>query len=518
MPSLPAAHQLLPSLAYQKLGGAPIFEEDGYDYDGNRLDHESYDYDHVINFLDRKYPGTSPGTTADLFHSYTTANGAQDDWSTDTTGVEYFHFYGLQIGNKTLEKTVAKDSLLCQAVGTNGLLNCVSDNLLEPGFTVGDGTVPALSASRRGAIDYNARNAQVFRMTNSDPHLVEHTGLTQNPDVQNMVLTLVKGGTLPPSPFSVSRASAPDGQSSVPSFYVSIIGGASVVVSDTHGKSTAPILGDVLGTVPGVETFHMGDNAMQIALPVSVTENYSVTFNSTGQPIAIKVIKGVDNVTPTDVIRYQDLVLPAGVAAQLKVMTQGVQNLRYDADGNGTFETEVTPTIVVSDAGASDVTAPTISFSEMMQTSISQVTITAVDTGSGVRAVCYSTNGTNFQPYTGPVSLDPAQTPILYAFATDNIYNRSGLLIFRLTAPRVGVSGRVTTPDGRGLRNAMVVVTDSLGVRRTVMTNSFGLYSFDSIASGQTYTIGVVSKRFRFASRSLPVNDNVTNVDFVGIE
>ena len=86
----------------------PIFIEEGDDYDDNGLDHETYDYDHVIDFLDTKYPNTTPGTTADQFHSYTTAHGSQDDWRTDTTGVEYFHFYGVQFGNNTIEKTVAK--------------------------------------------------------------------------------------------------------------------------------------------------------------------------------------------------------------------------------------------------------------------------------------------------------------------------------------------------------------------------------------------------------------------------
>ena len=111
--------------------------------------------------------------------------------------------------------------------------------------------------------------------------------------------------------------------------------------------------GDVLGTVPGVETFYMGDNAEQIVLPVSATQDYSVTFNSTDLPMVIKVVKGLDNVTPTDVIRYQDLVLPSGLAAQLNVTTEGVENLRYDSDGDGTYETEVEPTLVVTgpDAG-----------------------------------------------------------------------------------------------------------------------------------------------------------------------
>jgi hypothetical protein len=436
MPSLPAAHQLLPSLGYEELGGAPIFAEQGYDYDGNGVDHESFNYARVINFLNTKYPDTTPGTTAFLFHSHTTANGAQDDWRTDTTGVHYFHFYGVQFVNQTIAQTVARNAVVCNVLG----FNCTSTNFLERRYTAGDGTVPALSASRRhGAGDLNAPGAQIFRMTNSDPDMVEHTGLTQNPDVQNMALALLRGDTLPSSPFSVIRGKgqgpqAPDEDEPppAPSRYVSLIGGASAVVNDTQGHSTAPIVGDIRGTVPGVETFSMGDNAEEIALAVSDNEDYSIIFHTTGQPMAIRIVTGVDNVTPTEVIRYQDLVLPPGVATQLQVTTAGVENLRYDSDGDGTYDTTVQPTLVVSGADALDVTPPMISFSEAPQGTMTEVTITTADSESGVHDVNYSTDGTNFQPYTDPLTLNPAETPVLYAFATDNVGNRTGRIAYTL--------------------------------------------------------------------------------------
>ena len=80
------------------------------------------------------------------------------------------------------------------------------------------------------------------------------------------------------------------------------------------------------------------------------------------------------------------------------------------------------------------------------------------------------------------------------------------------------VGGRVLTPDGRGLLNATVSITDSLGVRRTVTIGSFGFYSFDNIAAGQAYTIAVSSRLYRFASRAVQVDDNLSDVDIVGME
>ena len=84
------------------------------------------------------------------------------------------------------------------------------------------------------------------------------------------------------------------------------------------------------------------------------------------------------------------------------------------------------------------------------------------------------------------------------------------------TAAGVSVSGRVTTPDGRGLRNARVVITDSLGNARTVTTSSFGTYQFDDVAVGDNYVIGVVSKQYRFSSQLIQVGDTLTDINFVG--
>ena len=82
----------------------------------------------------------------------------------------------------------------------------------------------------------------------------------------------------------------------------------------------------------------------------------------------------------------------------------------------------------------------------------------------------------------------------------------------------VSVSGRVLTPGGVGLRNAVVVMTDSQGNRRLATTSSFGVYSFENVRTGETYFMNAFSKRFRFAPRTLMVNDIVMNEIFTGLE
>ena len=80
------------------------------------------------------------------------------------------------------------------------------------------------------------------------------------------------------------------------------------------------------------------------------------------------------------------------------------------------------------------------------------------------------------------------------------------------------VSGRVLTSDGRNLRNAIVTLIDSQGVRRTATSSSFGLYTFADVRTGDTYTITVTSKRYRYTPRVMVINDNLANLDFVGLE
>jgi hypothetical protein len=79
------------------------------------------------------------------------------------------------------------------------------------------------------------------------------------------------------------------------------------------------------------------------------------------------------------------------------------------------------------------------------------------------------------------------------------------------------LAGRVMTPDGGGLRNASVILTKQDGTRMSVPTSSMGYYSFEGLP-GETYTVGVSSRRYRFSSRNVDLSSSLSNVDFTGIE
>jgi len=128
------------------------------------------------------------------------------------------------------------------------------------------------------------------------------------------------------------------------------------------------------------------------------------------------------------------------------------------------------------------------------------ITITSAPGGSGTGAIQYSVDVNPSGARTGTIQAGGETFTITQA------------------AARVQVGGRVQTSDGRGIRNAVVSITDSHGVKRAVTTSSLGFYRFDEIEAGDTYIIRVASKQYRFASQNVQPFGSLTNVDFVGLE
>lgn len=85
------------------------------------------------------------------------------------------------------------------------------------------------------------------------------------------------------------------------------------------------------------------------------------------------------------------------------------------------------------------------------------------------------------------------------------------------TASSVSLSGRIRTADGRGIRGAVVQLTDQNGATRSVRTGTFGYYRFEDVEVGQTYILTAASKRFTFAnpSRVISVTDELAEIDFI---
>ncbi|HQZ96610.1 MAG TPA: carboxypeptidase-like regulatory domain-containing protein [Pyrinomonadaceae bacterium] len=91
-------------------------------------------------------------------------------------------------------------------------------------------------------------------------------------------------------------------------------------------------------------------------------------------------------------------------------------------------------------------------------------------------------------------------------------------LLSNTVASSASISGRVLSPSGIAIRNVIVTLTDSQGIRRTAVTGSFGTFTFEDVLAGQTVIIGASSKRYRFAPISISLTANLLNVDLIGLE
>lgn len=85
-------------------------------------------------------------------------------------------------------------------------------------------------------------------------------------------------------------------------------------------------------------------------------------------------------------------------------------------------------------------------------------------------------------------------------------------------AANVSVSGRTVTNNGASLRNAVIVLTDSAGVSRSVRTNAFGYFRFDEVEAGQTYVFEIRSKQFQFVTQILTITEEIADLEFVALE
>lgn len=84
-----------------------------------------------------------------------------------------------------------------------------------------------------------------------------------------------------------------------------------------------------------------------------------------------------------------------------------------------------------------------------------------------------------------------------------------------ITSGGVSLSGRVTTANGSGVRNAQVFLTDAAGTVYTAITGAFGYFTFSDIESGQTVIVSVRSKRNTFSPQVVSLQDSVADLSFV---
>lgn len=186
-------------------------------------------------------------------------------------------------------------------------------------------------------------------------------------------------------------------------------------------------------------------NAFQAWVIIGTAETRHLLFPASGIMV-IEVLRGNGPLsahsgpqTPSFAARYRDVsTIPDGAMTRLSVRLDGTVKLTFDANSDGVFEGVVEPTAVLKGRDAQDTQEPKLNIDIRYGRLDATVSITAVDEGTGVAAILFSTeegspvggkNFTtykNFKPYTGPFTVPHSSKPItIEAFADDKAGNRS---------------------------------------------------------------------------------------------
>lgn len=524
------AHELLPSAWYYELGERPF----GYKNSILQLvtDYPFIEANEVLNtkFLSRPYD------TANEFHNYQLAS--QDNWSLDTSGIKFYHIYGVQSWNVTPSKVVATP-FITYPEDVEQLKYGVEVNYSE-----GDGTVPAISAKRASFLI--APNAKVKRCESpswfSDGSY-DHNGITKNPVLWNEIKAILNDTPInqpecatdysSPSSGSVLQKTSPNQETnlnnSIEINSLKVYGVDRLQITDDSGNTNIPLGVGVEKSVPEID-YESGSNSTDsLVFPHEVTfaagKIVDIKFVATSGKIRIELFKGTSRQNSSDAIKYMDLQLPVGVVAWLKFTAGGVENLRYDADGDGVFETEVQPTLHLTGASANDTTSPNVGISFTVSNNVATVTVNATDSETGIRQIRYIVNGEIIDHvYNAPFRVDLTQSKLLYASAEDKAGNRN------LLAKWIDVSVPTTTATRTPtLTNSGWSKTDvGINIKALDDLGGSGVESLTFSASGaQTvpeetlsvkeipFTFPQPSTPSDFLAKSLSVNtEGITNLTF----
>lgn len=436
----PAAHELFPNAGYFELGGRPLtVEQPGQPG-------ISYTYGQMVSYLNGSYSDARPADDLERFFG---GRSALYDWRQDNSSVRYYQIIGLRqtattIGNQRVVFTAHCRKLFLFF----GPLRCTTSRENRVSLTMGDDTVPTLSLLRQGnGLNYNAPSVQtkIFQSGSG----TGHGDIQLNPAAWTAMLNALDTGSFPTLAAADERGSYTAGTSAeLPaaiaaaaaeldtSYSIWISGAITATVVDTLGRTTDPLSSTVAyppDDPPDVGMTVLGERSYQLAIPAS--ETFTVTLSGIDQPLQVEILTQ-QGLTVTHAIRYLDVDLPADTRATLRLMPAGPEGLI--AAPPGAPATLVTPTAVLTGTAATDVDPPTVAITRTVPAAGSSPSVQAAaglsptvtvsltaDDPAGVVSLYYSVDGgVVFEPYTSPVTLDPAAVGDLYVLADDAAGNR----------------------------------------------------------------------------------------------
>jgi hypothetical protein len=403
------------------------------DVDGDRIPVEDYDYDALVRYVDALYPKRfcdgdlvcEPGANNRAFH----AVAGQDSWITGPRGIQYDYIMGAQnIGKGTTFGGYR--AIRVRQIAQDGTWHDAA--YLKAMWTYGDGTVPLVSARRAAFLAQpDGESVTLHLFTEWSPEkigAVDHTKMTKNPAIQDLVLRLLRGESSQAAQAVNTNPMASAG-AAAPAYYVTVLGGGGAYATNDLGQITGRLPdGRYAADAAEVQYTDLGTDAFALALPAAAT--YTVTFYSLAQPAYIEVTREAEG-APDYTARVQDLTLPAGTVVELRLSPLGLDSLQYDSNGDGTADQPPAQAPAVAQGrAAADTQPPTVTLSVSADR---VVTVNARD-DAGVHAIYCSFDGGPVTTYTGALAAPPTAA-VVEAFADDSLLNRSPLVTATLPAP-----------------------------------------------------------------------------------
>jgi len=238
----------------------------------------------------------------------------------------------------------------------------------------------------------------------------------------------------------------------------------SVVLRGLDGDELGPGSATLLppaGSLGDADFAITGDQSIELVVPAGVAFRVDLEGRAQGLRLVVRERRGGVVVR---LLRFDGVVVPDGRAVVVDVDAAGGVAMRSDADGDGSPESPVAPTQTLTGAAAADRTPPTIEYERRADgTHALRLLDAGADITSAERLFVSIDGGSRYQPYVGPLSLDPRTTPAILAIGRDDADNQSGVQRFATAADacarvadervalRALIDGVVATAVGDGL-------------------------------------------------------------------
>lgn len=359
------------------------------------------------------------------------------------------------------------------------------NHITSTGYISGDGTVPLTSA------EYVSTGANSKYYAKG----VKHSEMPSNSAIRELILGILKDSVV-----SNSNISNSSNFCNFQGKQLTWKSPVEVHIYDQLGNHAGPTNdGGFENNLIGVD-YEIIDGEKFIYIPSDDGNTYTIEGSGEATGTFDLVISDIDNGNVASSVVYNDVAITKDSQVTVDVSNAQAQ-VQFDSVGDGNFiALESDATLTGSDVN--DRTPPSTSASETGSSiGPKQITLEAVDDGSGVLSIKYSLDGSSFHTYNSPISISEIGTHTIYFYAVDKAGNNEETKTVSVII--------YSAPSGDGGYYSPPVVSEIpkeegqiLGETKTVTIRDSTLV-LDTTDGRTVYIIGNNGKKFGFISEQV---------------